>query len=224
MLRLGAPPPLIVRQVRDSGLTYLGTRALEDLHDCVRRIEAHGLPGILVEAGCALGGSAIVIASAKSPERPLHVFDAFGMIPPPSAADGADAHERYRIIASGKSKGIAGSRYYGYRENLYEEVIQNFHRHGLPLRENNVHLVKGLFEDVLHVSEPVALAHIDGDWHKSVMTCLARIEPNLVSGGVLVIDDYYAWSGCKRAVDEYFSDEAGSYVFREMSRLHVIKK
>jgi asparagine synthase (glutamine-hydrolysing) len=224
MLRLGAPPPLIVRQVRDSSLTYLGIKALEELHDCVRRIEGRGLPGVLVEAGCALGGSAIVIASAKSPDRPLHVFDAFGMIPPPSAADGEDAHERYRIIASGESKGIAGSRYYGYRQNLYEEVVQNFHRHGLPLRENNVRLVKGLFEDVLHVGEPVALAHIDGDWHRSVMTCLTRIEPNLVPGGVLVIDDYYAWSGCKRAVDEYFSDKAGSYDFCEMSRLHIIKK
>jgi asparagine synthase (glutamine-hydrolysing) len=55
----------------------------------------------------------------------------------------------------------------------------------------------------LHVSEPVALAHIDGDWYRSVMTCLRRIEPNLVPGGTLVIDDYRAWSGCKRAVDEY---------------------
>jgi asparagine synthase (glutamine-hydrolysing) len=80
MLRLGAPPPLIVSEVRESGLTYLGIKALEELHDCVRRIEARGPPGILVEAGCALGGSAIVIARAKSPGRPLHVFDAFGMI------------------------------------------------------------------------------------------------------------------------------------------------
>jgi asparagine synthase (glutamine-hydrolysing) len=223
-LRRGVTLPPIVRQVRDNGLTYLGPKALTELYECVRRVETDSLPGILIEAGCALGGSAIVIASAKARARPLHVFDTFAMIPAPSASDGDDARERYRVIASGKSKGIRGGEYYGYRQNLYEEVVHNFERHGLPVHENNVHFIKGLFEDVLHVSEPVALAHIDGDWYRSVMTCLRRIEPNLVPRGTLVIDDYRAWSGCKRAVDEYFADKAGSYIFRAMSRLHIVKK
>ena len=92
------------------------------------------------------------------------------------------------------------------------------------MKDNNIHLIKGLFEDVLRLNEPVALAHVDGDWYDSVMTCLRRIEPNLASGGVLIIDDYGDFSGCKDAVDEYFEDKTEGYVFEAKSRLHIVKK
>jgi hypothetical protein len=59
----------------------------------------------------------------------------------------------------------------------------------------------------MQIDQPVALAHIDGDWYESVMTCLQRIEPHLSEEGILVIDDYDAWSGCRTAVDEYFADK-----------------
>jgi O-methyltransferase len=65
-------------------------------------------------------------------------------------------------------------------------------------------LIRGLVQDTLHINEPVCLAHIDVDWYEPVLICLERIEPHLSVGGTLVIDDYLAWSGCQRAVDEYF--------------------
>src|SRR5205823_5477973 len=151
----------------------------------IKAIEKNGSSGILIEAGCALGGSAIVIASAKSKNRPLYVYDVFGMIPPPSENDDADVQERYSVIKSGQAKGIQGNRYYGYEDNLVDRVTGNFLRHGVPVEANNVHLVKGLFQDTLRVDEPVALAHLDGDWYESVMTCLQRIESHLTPNGVL---------------------------------------
>jgi hypothetical protein len=58
----------------------------------------------------------------------------------------------------------------------------------------------------------MALAHIDVDWYEPVHVSLERIEPRLSPGGALVIDDYEDWSGCRRAVDEYFSgDRMHSY-------------
>ncbi|VAW43210.1 hypothetical protein MNBD_CHLOROFLEXI01-3632, partial [hydrothermal vent metagenome] len=57
-----------------------------------------------------------------------------------------------------------------------------------------------------------------------VMTCLQQIEPNLVPGGILIIDDYEAWSGCKSAVDEYFSGREDDFEFVQQSRLHIIRK
>ena len=87
-----------------------------------------------------------------------------------------------------------------------------------------MHLVRGLFGDTLHVTEPVALAHLDGDWFDSVMTCLQRIEPRVVPGGVLVIDDYEQWSGCREAVDEYFRDKRERYRFVRRARLQVIRR
>jgi hypothetical protein len=217
--------PSVNRSVRKDLLTFLDITALNDLSTQVKQLEKNSnRNGIIIEAGCALGGSAIVMAKAKSKARPFYVYDAFGMIPPPSEKDGEDCHKRYKVIRSGQAKGFGGNKYYGYEENLFEKVNENFRQYGVPVDENKVYLVKGLFENVLHVNQPVALAHIDGDWYNSVMTCLQRIEPYLEQGGVLVIDDYYGWSGCRKAVDDYFSDKQSSYEFIRKSRLHIIRK
>ena len=71
-------------------------------------------------------------------------------------------------------------------------MTDSFTRHGVPLAENNVELVKGLFQDTIHLDEPVAFAHLDGDWYESTMVCLERIAPLLVPGGRIVLDDYHA--------------------------------
>ncbi|HEU4799814.1 MAG TPA: TylF/MycF/NovP-related O-methyltransferase [Gemmatimonadales bacterium] len=215
--------PAIVRKVRAEGLTYLNVEALTELQREVRWIEEAGLEGILIEAGCALGGSAIVMAAAKSPDRAMHVFDVFGMIPPPSELDGEDVHRRYEVIQSGQSDGIDGGRYYGYEEDLRQRVTGNFQRLGYPIEENHVELVEGLFQDTLKPAGPVALAHLDGDWYESVMTCLQRIVPRLVRGGRLVIDDYHTWSGCRRAVDQYFERIMPDFRFEGESRLHIVR-
>lgn len=106
-------------------------------------------------------------------------YDVFGMIPPPGEKDGEDVHRRYATIVEGRSKGIGGETYYGYRDELLTEVTESFARHGLPIEANNVDLIQGLFEDTIELDEPVALAHLDGDWYASTMTCLTRITPLL---------------------------------------------
>jgi Macrocin-O-methyltransferase (TylF) len=208
--------------VRGERLTYLKTGMLEDLAACALRLERDGLAGVIVEAGTARGGSAIVLAVTKSQVRPMKVYDVFGMIPPPSERDGADVHRRYEKIAAGAAKGPGGETYYGYRDDLYHEVDESFARHGVPVGEHNVELVRGLFADTIRLDEPVALAHLDGDWYESTMTCLTRIAPLLVSGGRIVLDDYYTWSGCRRAVDEYFAGREG-FRFEHRTRLHVVR-
>jgi asparagine synthase (glutamine-hydrolysing) len=87
-----------------------------------------------------------------------------------------------------------------------------------------VQFVAGFYEETLQIDQPVALAHIDCDWHDSVMTCLERIEPHLVKGGLLIIDDYDEWSGCKRAVDSYFANRKDEFDFILKSRLHIVRK
>jgi hypothetical protein len=214
----------VISAVRKEALTYLSEDALRDLHEEVRRLEREEIPGVLIEAGCALGGSAIVMAAAKADTRPMFVYDVFGMIPPPSLKDGEDVHARYEVIRSGKSAGIGGATYYGYEDDLERTVTRNFRRLGFPVESNNVHLVKGLFQDTLDVKEEVALTHIDADWYESVMTCLSEITPHVSPGGVLIIDDYEHWSGCRTAVDEYFSDKRDKFEFVWKSRLNIVRR
>jgi len=216
--------PSIVKAVRLDSLTFLEEDALCDLYNQVTKLERTHAEGILVEAGCALGGSAIVIAAAKSKQRPLYVYDMFGMIPPPSDKDGKAEHERYEVIRSGKAEVFGGNTYYGYEEHLIARVIENFRKHNLPIKENNIHLVQGLFQETLLIHDNVTFAHIDCDWYESVMICLQRIEPHVIPGGVLVIDDYPGFSGCKAAVDEYFNDKKDAYNFIKKARLHIVRR
>ena len=214
----------IASNITAKNLSYLGTEAIYELAQVARDNEKAHLEGAIVETGCALGGSAIALAYAKSRERQLFVYDAFGMIPPPSPQDDQDVHNRYEVILSGISSGIGGETYYGYIENLDDKVRENFVSFGFDLKDNHIQLVKGLYEDTLQIDFPVSLAHIDCDWFDSVLISLQRIEPSLVRGGTLIIDDYYAYSGCKKAVDEYFNNKQESFRFVSKSRLQIIKK
>ncbi len=204
-------------------LTFLRRRNLADLAEAVERADRDGLPGLIIEAGTALGGSAILMAKVKRSERRLVVYDAFGMIPAPSERDEQDVHARYAKIASGRAEGIGGESYYGYRDDLLGDVTRSFGRFGLSLERDHVLLIPGFFDDTLRVTEPVAVAHIDADWHDSVMTCLRRIGPHLAPGGRFVIDDYYSYSGCRQAVDRFLANSPGMYRREKHSRLHLVR-
>lgn len=217
--RLARPAAPIVRQVRGERLTYLGTGPLNDLWRAARNAEAQGVPGLFVEAGCALGGSALVIAAAKAPDRRLTVHDVFGMIPAPTAADGADVQTRYARISAGAARGLGGDPYYGYEPDLLGKVRATFERYDLAER---VEFVPGLFQDTLIGDEPVALAHVDGDWYESVKVCLERLGPRLSRGGVIVIDDYDYWSGSRRAVDEWLAANP-EFATRRQARLQIVR-
>lgn len=213
----------VIERARAEHLSYLRKNDLRELATIAADADANQLPGLIVEAGTARGGSAIVMAAAKAPARGMKVYDVFGMIPPPSEQDGPDVHRRYEKIAGGEAKGVGGDTYYGYRDDLYEEVKASFSRLGVPVDEHNVELVQGLFEDTIDLDEPVAFAHLDGDWYESTLTCLERIAPLIVPGGRIVLDDYDHWSGCRRAVDEYFADRPG-FRLEHKAKLHVIRE
>ena len=168
--------PAVVREVSASKLTYLDRSALCWLAEQVAAVEKEGVPGNMLETGCALGGSAIVIAASKASTRRLELYDVFGQIPPPSAKDGKDVLARYQAILSGQSAGIDGDTYYGYQPDLLGKVASHFRDFGLVPEAHNVHFVAGTYQDTLHPSGPVALAHIDCDWYESVMVCLERIR------------------------------------------------
>jgi predicted O-methyltransferase YrrM len=215
---------MLIARVRERKLTYLSEQRLAALVTTCRAIEQRELPGLFLEAGCALGGSTILLASVKRRERVLQVYDVFGMIPPPTADDTPDVHERYRKIAEGRSSGIDGDRYYGYIDNLYDVVKANLVEFGIDEQRHAVSLIKGLVQDTLVLDAPVAFAHIDVDWYEPVKTCLERIYPRLVVGGSIVLDDYHYWGGCRKATDEYLQQLGGGCRLDDTARSLRIEK
>lgn len=200
-----------IQQIHSQKLTYLPKRKLAAIVTLINQIKEKQLEGGYIEAGCALGGSSILIAKCKNQISPFTIYDVFGMIPPPSEEDTEDVHNRYKVIKDGKSTGIGGDEYYGYQDNLYEKVISNLQDFNIDLKKENVNLIKGLVQNTLRVSTPIVFAHVDVDWYDPVKTCLDRIWPNLSIGGTIILDDYYAWGGCKKATNEFLKLHPGEY-------------
>lgn len=197
------------RSVQRDGLTYLPDEKFRRIESAVLRILERQVPGDIVEFGIALGGSAIVLAEMSSGSgRDFHGFDLFGMIPEPtSVKDDVKSKERYKVIASGKSEGINGSLYYGYRSDLYEEVCASFRRYGLSVDGKRIVLHKGLFEDTLpqYKRGMIAFAHVDCDWYDPVTFCLDNIADRIAHGGAIILDDYNDYGGCRTATHEFLA-------------------
>lgn len=198
-----------IRWVRQRRLTYLSLERLASLARVVECVERKRVVGSFIEAGCALGGSSILMASLKSRTRPLAAYDVFDMIPPPSEQDGDDVHQRYQTIINGASRGIGGDEYYGYRSDLEAVVRKNFAEAGLPVERSGVQLFRGLLQETMQLRDPVAVAHIDVDWYQPVQFALSQIVPQLAPDGVIIVDDYLDWSGARSAVDDYFLGKSG---------------
>jgi hypothetical protein len=193
----------LLAELRCKNLTYVGPAKLRNLAWSAITVRESGIEGVFVEAGVALGGSAILLAKLKPPGTPLLLYDVFATIPPPGDKDGPDAHARYSEIARGRARGLGEGRYYGYVEDLVDVVRGNLRQFGVGEATDQISLIEGLFEETLHPPGPVALAHIDCDWYESVKVCIARIYPLLSAGGIMVFDDYRSYSGCRTAVDEF---------------------
>src|SRR5690606_41361670 len=78
-----------ILRVKAEQLTYLTARDLLNRYDVARNVEEEQVAGLFLAAGCALGGSAIVLGNAKKPARECRLYDAVGRKPPPTHRDAA---------------------------------------------------------------------------------------------------------------------------------------
>jgi asparagine synthase (glutamine-hydrolysing) len=216
----------LIRSISDRRLTYLPVSRLDSLLASAEAVKETNVPGDFAEFGIALGGSGICLARSLDKRRRYIGFDLFGTIPSPSERDGARSHERYKAIASGESTGIGGDTYYGYIPNLYEVVRDNFASFECPVDDRRIKLVKGLFQDTLPKNDNVkiALAHIDCDWFDPVMMCLEYVWPKLSNGGIVILDDYNDWDGCKKATDQFLTMSSGFEIITLQPHAVIKKK
>ena len=85
------------------------------------------------------------------------------------------------------------------------EVEANLLSTGFP--KAHLRFVEGKVEETIpnHIPDQISLLRLDTDWYESTMHELTHLYPRLQPGGILIIDDYGHWKGCRRAVDEYFA-------------------
>ena len=121
----------------------------------------------------------------------MWLFDTFESMPEPGVEDTGRAWQEVGRYAS--------------REGAVRET---FAAARVPF--DRVHLVVGRFEVTLprFSSPPLAFLHVDCDWHASVKLCLSTLYDAVAAGGIVVIDDFGHWEGCRRAVEEFFAERA----------------
>ena len=225
----------IVRQ--QTMLPYVN---LVTLYEQVLFCDKSDINGDFVECGVWKGGAVGLMALAhvkhSIKRRKLHLFDAFEEICAPNEeVDGERAISEVKH-ALGKNAFVKGEL--KPLKGLYDkfggpgniEECKALIEGEIGYEEENVFYYKGWFQETvpanaMHI-EKIAILRLDGDWYESTKVCLENLFDKVVSGGFIIFDDYGLYSGCKKAVDEFFEAREESYYLHYSSWAcrYLIKK
>jgi len=122
-------------------------------------------------------------------------------------ADGRTLNQFARLLPEKTIHGFDG--FVGLPENWTSRMQKGFFaRRGLPSVRDNCKLWVGWFEDTLpefveEHTEPLALLHVDGDLYSSAKTVLTLMQKQIVSGTVIIFDEYINYPGWQK--DEFLA-------------------
>jgi O-methyltransferase len=177
------------------------------LYKAVEYICRNRIPGDFVECGVWKGGSSMLIARSlldfNDTSRSLYLYDTYTGMTEPGLEDviawnGRSVSEKWEEDRKG-AKDNFSSWAVGK-----DEVASNMNTTGYP--QELITYVAGDVCETLNdkVPECLALLRLDTDWYRSTVKELEVLYPKLISGGVLIVDDYGHFKGARKAVDEYF--------------------
>ena len=158
--------------------------------------EVQQIAGCVVECGVWRGGMSAGLATVFGPSRDYFLFDSFEGLPPARAIDGKRALEWQSNIQS--------PIYYNNCAAPLEFAERAMSLAGAP----SAHLIKGWFSETLaefKPPSPIVLLRLDADWYDSTIVCLESLFDYVALGGLIILDDYYQWDGCSRALHDFLS-------------------
>lgn len=164
--------------------TMLSGGQLHNAVEAVRRVDREKIPGALVECGVWRGGC-LALMAWLSPKRRTWGFDSFQGLPNPETLDGADA--------------VGWGGQLEASEAIVHEVLAKIGA--------KAEIRRGWFVDTIPAAArdigPIAVLRLDGDFYESTKVCLEHLYAQVSPDGVVIIDDYDRWEGCRIAVDEF---------------------
>lgn len=153
------------------------------------------VPGSVVECGVWRGGMCAGMADILGPGRSYYLFDSFEGLPDAQSIDGQTAVEWQTKNSVDNCRTEPQ-----YAEQAMESSAAHQYR-----------VIKGWFNESLadfHPDAPIAVLRLDADWYSSTAECLNYLYPLVPKGGLVILDDYFSWDGCSRAVHDFFSKNA----------------
>lgn len=198
--------------------TMVAYEPLVTLFQQVRHCEINNIAGDYVECGVWKGGAAGVIALANMAftqrRRRIHLFDVFSEIcEPDPAIDGEFAVKQVAELAGvdkeslkGRLKSVKGV-YDSHGGPGTVEIVRELLEEKIGYDKNYLCYHKGWFQETLptvakEINE-IAILRLDADLYASTKICLDYLYEKVVPGGFIIIDDYGAYEGCKKAVDDF---------------------
>ncbi len=170
----------------------------------VEHLAKAGIEGDIVECGVWRGGSMVAMARTLIGQddltRTLWLYDTFEGMSAPTDRDvdflGRNADAMLEAEDRQRPESI-------WCYSPLEQVQDSMEATGYP--DSQIRYIQGRVEQTLPQTVPdsIALLRLDTDWYESTKCELEYLFPRLVNGGILIIDDYGHWEGCRRAVDEY---------------------
>lgn len=177
-----------ILKIRNYTMARLGD--VYQMRHLVKKLDEEGIEGAVVETGCWRGGLGAHVATLG---RKVWLFDSFEGLPALEEQDAIDA-ERLNIPLNLKVGFIKTDDFYA-REIAERLCVQ-------PT------IIRGWFCDTLPQYKekigPIAILRLDGDTYASTKEALENLYEKVVPGGVIVIDDYDSWDGCRAALYEFF--------------------
>jgi len=195
----------IIREVQD--FTMTSPERVHGLITAVRYIVNSNISGDIVECGVWKGGSMMAIARTllllNAKERHLYLFDTFAGMTAPTEKDGSRFGNKTPQEAFVEMHKNDGTNQWCF--SSLEETRRNMLSVRYP--KDKIHFVKGPVESTIPGQAPsqIALLRLDTDFYDSSKHEMVHLFPLLVSGGVLLLDDYGHWEGQRLAVDEYLA-------------------
>ncbi len=182
------PANHLIKRLVDERLVWVDVERLQNLQRLALSYE--GQAGAFVECGVAKGGSLAMMA-AYAGDRTVWGFDSFEALPELTPEDGGSGSHFVGVKCSGPQGEAA--------------VPDTFRRAGVAM--DRVRVVKGWFSDTLPAVKaeigPIAILRVDADWYEASRYVLEALYAQVIPGGVVLIDDYDSFAGCRRAVDEF---------------------
>ena len=118
-------------------------------------------------------------------------------MPQPSVHDGLKANKVYQEFKNKNEPWTKAS---------LEDVLNSSKK--LFSNLDDFIFIKGKVENTLieknNIPEKISFLRLDTDFYESTKIELETFYPRLSKKGVLIIDDYGDFPGCRKAVDEYF--------------------
>lgn len=171
--------------------------------------------GVIVECGVWKGGMAASISEYVKPKKTF-LFDSFEGLPDAKSIDGTEAKKW--------QNNIEGPNYF---DNCTADIKYAYEAMEKTGVKYEIH--KGWFKETfekLEFKEEISILRLDADWYDSTMECLNFFFPKVIHGGIIIIDDYYAWDGCCKAVHEYLckSNSASRIFSTRNNTMYIVKK